>query len=229
MLLACGVPERECYVYGDDLIVPRTLSNCVIETLACLGFQTNTEKSFVDGLFFESCGVHVFNGVDVTPIQIKDMLHGPKDVIVLANKLRLFAHSRNYYHGCDRRYLPSYRMCTRWLSPSVLKRCRGPIAGGLTLFATQEEAVCSTYNRRRAAFSYHQLVPVINKQEADFTALLFYRLWQLESIRESNLHEYDEWSEVLASARGNTVKQSLVKYRTARCFQERWITPGSWQ
>ena len=229
VLLACGLTPKECYVYGDDLIVPRTHALRVINTLACLGFSTNKEKSFVDGLFFESCGVHVFNGVDVTPIQMKDAFHGSKDIIIFANKLRLFAHCRADYFGCQRRYLPSYRMCVGWLSPSIRTRCRGPVGSGLTLFVNQKEATFSKYNRKRGAFLFQQLVPKLRIVEAEFETLLYYRLWQMESIQMSSIYDRNEWSEILASSRSNEVKQTLWKYRTARGYSERWYTLGDWQ
>ena len=164
--------------------------------------------------------IHGINGVDVTPIQMKDAFHGPKDIIVFANKLRLFSHNRCHNFGCDRRYLPSYRMCCSWLSPAIHKRCRGPLGGGLTLFVNQKEAPCSRYNRKRGRFLYQQLVPKLKVEEADFQSLLFYRLWQMESIQESCLYDCNEWSEVLASSRGNEVKQTLRNYRTARGYSE---------
>lgn len=54
-------------VYGDDLIVPTESANYLISVLLFLGFETNVDKSFVDGSFRESCGGHFDNGHDITP------------------------------------------------------------------------------------------------------------------------------------------------------------------
>jgi hypothetical protein len=61
-------------VYGDDIIVPQEcvpLLSIVFETL---GFRVNTDKTFVEGNFFESCGRHYFQGRDVTPVYQKESL-----------------------------------------------------------------------------------------------------------------------------------------------------------
>lgn len=54
-------------VFGDDIIVPKEQSGAVIEALVSLGFKVNTQKSFTEGNFRESCGVDAFRGVVVTP------------------------------------------------------------------------------------------------------------------------------------------------------------------
>lgn len=54
-------------VYGDDLIVPKRLSKTAIHLLEVSGFTVNSEKSFLRGRFFESCGKHYFDGYDITP------------------------------------------------------------------------------------------------------------------------------------------------------------------
>jgi hypothetical protein len=58
------------FVYGDDLIVPTTLVDEVVEGLTSVGLLVNTSKSFYRGDFRESCGVDAFKGIDVTPIRI---------------------------------------------------------------------------------------------------------------------------------------------------------------
>jgi len=56
-----------CSVYGDDIIVPQKYAAEVVERLTYLGFAVNRKKSFISGLFFESCGHEFFNGEFVTP------------------------------------------------------------------------------------------------------------------------------------------------------------------
>lgn len=59
--------DRVC-VYGDDIIVPRRYYDLLSSTLTDCGFTVNQTKSFASGSFYESCGKHYFNGVDVTPV-----------------------------------------------------------------------------------------------------------------------------------------------------------------
>jgi len=59
-------------VYGDDIICPTSISCEVIESLTLLGFSVNTDKTFLDGDFRESCGMDAWKGSDVTPLKLKD-------------------------------------------------------------------------------------------------------------------------------------------------------------
>lgn len=68
----CGEPDCQVSVYGDDIICPQGFAAEVIEVLNLFGFETNLDKSFVDGRFFESCGKHYFDGIDVTPVYQKE-------------------------------------------------------------------------------------------------------------------------------------------------------------
>jgi hypothetical protein len=59
-------------IYGDDMICDKRILPNVVRTLVDLGFQVNTDKSYVDEVAYrESCGVHCFNGFDVTPLKLK--------------------------------------------------------------------------------------------------------------------------------------------------------------
>jgi hypothetical protein len=74
-------------VYGDDLIVPSQMAHYLIDVLQKCGFDTNPEKSFLDGPFRESCGKHYFNGFDVTPVYQKRVVNSLPELIRLANRL----------------------------------------------------------------------------------------------------------------------------------------------
>lgn len=73
--LACGSPKLRTAVYGDDIIVPQEHSATVIDTLTFLGFEVNTEKTFVEGNFYESCGTDWLNGHAVRPFHLKGDYH----------------------------------------------------------------------------------------------------------------------------------------------------------
>ena len=61
------------FVYGDDIVVPSSTYDIVTEALTSLGFKVNLTKSFVNSSFRESCGVHAYNGVDVTPVFLRKL------------------------------------------------------------------------------------------------------------------------------------------------------------
>jgi len=74
-------------VYGDDLICSKRAAGRLVEVLTHCGFTTNGEKSFVEGLFYESCGKHFFNGREATPCYQKDILADLPDVVRCHNRL----------------------------------------------------------------------------------------------------------------------------------------------
>lgn len=103
--LCSSVTEMEktdgpVWVYGDDLIVPRKSSSSIIHWLECFGFQVNTEKSFTQGPFYESCGKHYFVCDDVTPIYQKDLVRDNPSIIRFANRLERWRlkHERQFGH-----------------------------------------------------------------------------------------------------------------------------------
>ena len=92
--------------YGDDIIVQQGSAHRLIEVLGLLGFRTNDKKTFLAGTFFESCGADVWNGLDVRPFYLDaepDDMH--EAVILMANAVRIYAHRRAGYKGCDKRFL----------------------------------------------------------------------------------------------------------------------------
>lgn len=58
-------------VYGDDVIVPTAFAARAISVLESFGLRINHDKSCIQGLFKESCGVDAFKGVDVTPVRLR--------------------------------------------------------------------------------------------------------------------------------------------------------------
>lgn len=61
-------------VYGDDIIIPRKFVTSVMVCLSAFGFKVNTDKSFWNGKFRESCGKEYYDGVDVSIVRSKLVL-----------------------------------------------------------------------------------------------------------------------------------------------------------
>jgi hypothetical protein len=76
--LACvqylGLEESDIGVFGDDIILPTEAYALFSEFLSFCGFTVNTEKSFWEGKFRESCGADWLDGNDVRPFFIKEQL-----------------------------------------------------------------------------------------------------------------------------------------------------------
>lgn len=82
-----GVPTTFLSVFGDDIILPAEAYEKLRTTFQVLGFQVNSEKSYHKGRFFESCGVHAFDGYDVTPIYQKELLFGLPELVRCHNRV----------------------------------------------------------------------------------------------------------------------------------------------
>jgi hypothetical protein len=125
--LACcehgGVDATDVTVYGDDVVIPTSVTKSFIELSHFLGFIVNEDKSFISGPFRESCGEHFFNGYPVKPIFLKDKLHNAISVYKLANSIRRLSHLRNLGHGCDIRFLATWHHILKRL-PNSLRAVR---------------------------------------------------------------------------------------------------------
>lgn len=58
----------ECAIYGDDIIVRKSIVRQTVQALELAGFSINPEKSFMEGPFRESCGADWFMGKPVRPV-----------------------------------------------------------------------------------------------------------------------------------------------------------------
>lgn len=91
------------YVYGDDILLPTQYTTAVYDILPKFGMKLNTTKSFVNSNFRESCGVHAYLGVDVTPVYVKHTpIHTSLDALAssLANERDLFNKGFRFASQC---------------------------------------------------------------------------------------------------------------------------------
>lgn len=71
--LRFGVTNRNVYVYGDDIICDGPLAGDIMVGLEAIGLIVNRDKSYVIGPFRESCGGDFHNGMDVTPVRVREI------------------------------------------------------------------------------------------------------------------------------------------------------------
>lgn len=90
LTLACCRKEVHGNVscYGDDVICPTEHAPAVVNALNEAGFTTNSDKSFIEGPFRESCGGHYWRGVDVSPFYVRATPKSIGDLIVLGNHMQ---------------------------------------------------------------------------------------------------------------------------------------------
>jgi hypothetical protein len=60
-------------VFGDDIIVTKRNYDLVVRALTLFGFTVNTEKSYSEGWFRESCGADYYKGTDVRGVYVKGL------------------------------------------------------------------------------------------------------------------------------------------------------------
>lgn len=65
-------------VFGDDIIVPKEDYNAIVHVLADAGLMVNTDKSYNQGSFRESCGGDFANGYNITPFYVKSLRTDPQ-------------------------------------------------------------------------------------------------------------------------------------------------------
>lgn len=95
-------------VFGDDIIVSRSIALPLCRLLDFCGFSLNTEKTFITGPFKESCGKDYFSGILVRPIYVKEAIEDRKPIeslFYMANRI----YETAYRSFADHCFDPSFR------------------------------------------------------------------------------------------------------------------------
>lgn len=157
-LLSAGTTDQDIrdgiLVYGDDVIVPAEYASTAVETLEAFGLRVNANKSCMSGRFRESCGVDAYNGVDVTPLRVKERMPS-------VNKTPYALSSWcDYAKALARRsYWDAY-----WLILKDLEKVFGPIptaceSQGLHVPVVANNMIKKRWNKNLQRFEYK--VPMI--------------------------------------------------------------------
>lgn len=95
-------------VFGDDIIVDKRAYDLLCRCLCILGFTVNSDKSFNEGLFRESCGHDYYQGCNVRGVYIKTLLYA-NDYYSAINRLNRWSATHGIFlertikwlrHGC---------------------------------------------------------------------------------------------------------------------------------
>lgn len=110
-----GIPvtHNDIAVYGDDIIVRLRGAHLTIQALTFLGFSVNTEKSFLEGPFKESCGCDYFQGHDVRPIHLTEEVRYDSRLYYLANRISRLVLDRGPDSGLTSVYAACVRLIPR--------------------------------------------------------------------------------------------------------------------
>jgi len=93
----CGKPGIDFSVYGDDIIVRQSKAIDLLRLLKVLGFRANTDKTFLEGPFRESCGADWFGGEDVRPFTLDYELDSVQNIFKFLNLSQRNKLSRAYF------------------------------------------------------------------------------------------------------------------------------------
>lgn len=229
-------------VYGDDVIIPTEAYELYASFCKYLGFTVNLEKSFSSGLFRESCGVHYFDGLDVQPIFLKEKISNVQGVYKLANSVRLLAHRRNSYCGCDSRF----RRTHRYLQLRVQSHLRflvppsNPQAGFISNF---DEARPSIRRAGRGwdGFRYSGLLTVASTYIEEHDGYFVSKIWGLNNgeitpFVSNDVSDYIDYIDietngVIAQRPNETAFRSRVSFRRHDAFytpRHKWYNLGGW-
>jgi len=120
------IPGYNIFVYGDDLIVPTQASRNLLAILRYCGFTPNDKKTFITGMFRESCGGDYFNGAAVRPHFIEEYPCGNAAWISLANGLRrVVTEFFGNHYGLG--FVKRAWFRTLDAIPTNVRRLRGPV------------------------------------------------------------------------------------------------------
>lgn len=111
----------DSWVYGDDIIVPETVTADLLAVLRYVGLTPNQKKTFTGSCYFrESCGGDYFLGHDVRPFYIKESPDVPAAWITIANNLRYWSNKWSMPE------LMAVRASVLDNIPTDIRKCRGP-------------------------------------------------------------------------------------------------------
>lgn len=110
-------------IFGDDIACNGSVFRPLSDVFEALGLEVNTDKSFFEGPFRESCGKHYFNGLDVTPFYIKEDAVG-------GELLRIVNSFHSWCTDGDYTILPGnaeHRAVLEWLVDQVPRDLRNQV------------------------------------------------------------------------------------------------------
>jgi len=140
-----GLDVENVRVYGDDIIVPSSAYDFLVEVLSFCGFTTNGSKSFREGPFRESCGKDFYDGLEVRPFFQKENLNEVQTLFRLANGLRRASHRRTQLDGCDLALRAPWVSVVKALPRLITQNLRVPAHAG------DSDGLCSNWDESQSS------------------------------------------------------------------------------
>jgi hypothetical protein len=150
---------EECAIYGDDIIVRSSSCLLVVQMLNLFGFALNSEKSFIQGPFRESCGADWLSGTSVRPVFLTS---NPSTVMELwndENRLRRILSLR--FMGFEFKVT---RLIEGWV-PDYFSQYTGPISD--ESFDSYKHVPYPTARYKNGLWKFKRLVAIPKRLKGD--------------------------------------------------------------
>ncbi len=216
-----GLSDRECSVYGDDIVVAAAAVPTLEYLLQVCGFTVNLEKSFSEGPFRESCGKHYFHGHDVTPLYLKGEIDSEERLLWALNSIRrLAARFAGFGWGCDDKFLQVYDFVFNLL-PRNIQRLSVPEGYGDGGVLRDFDEVCPSPRANKhwvEGYSTRHVVRQYSKFSIREDAALLYSLHALEK----------RVGPCYSGGESASVPKRHYRLRVATLSVPRWPSLGPW-
>lgn len=149
----------EFAVFGDDIVIRKSLSGRLVELLANCGFRVNLDKSFFDGIVTESCGTDWFQGHPVRPVFLSETPCEVDELFTDINRLKRILELR---WGVEE----SKAVClmSKWI-PEKFRNIHGPYSD--ESFDAYIHSASPKVPYRRCVYKYRRLVRKPKEVEAN--------------------------------------------------------------
>lgn len=170
--------KGEFAVYGDDIIVPKTATDFLIQLLNLCGFSLNKEKSFIEGPFRESCGEDRFLGTYVRPVILTREIKTVADLFYIHNAFWRLKERLPWFFGLTfsnvmeliKKYIPKEIRETFSGSPSesldthLFSHDRLPRTSGGFRLEWRLTATALTFNHLCDAYFFRKLMVTLKEK-----------------------------------------------------------------
>lgn len=213
-------------VFGDDIICHRSVSYRVLAMLALFGFRANSDKTFVQGPFRESCGRDYFRGHDIRGVFVKGPLASRASLHTTMNSLIAWSYRTGILLPSTGNYL------TRLLSSKgriLYAPLDEGLVSGIRIQSSVLESVMTSLppRNRNGSFLYKRLLAAPKQLRIGdgFISVPKGERWRIfnpEGLLLAFLH---------GSVRSGriSIRQSDTRYRVKGCVTPNWdyVAPTS--
>lgn len=205
-----STPLDHVMAFGDDIIVPTELAKETIRSLELIGFSVNTEKTFLDGPFRESCGKDYFHGQLVRPYFIKKAGIDEKCYYAICNGLRRVAcsHMDGLYGD------PRYKRAWIRAHAQISRRCRfyGPRVLGDSVIQVPRSERPLIQRTKFGITTVKTLIPIQRKKKLP-----------------ANKYQSSVAASLLGQQSVSSIRRTLIGYKVKPVSIPDWDwTEGAW-